>query len=160
MKWFLETKNIDYDVQDSLAHFKWNNFVDIRKRAEDLMIIKANPSFISLVTSFKRISNIIDKYECNMDVVKEKFEIKAEIDLYEAFENLKKNIEPLIENKNYLQALESLKQLGKEIDLFFDDVLVICDDINLRNNRLNLLKNIHSLFVRIADINKINTEIK
>ena len=43
----------------------------------------------------------------------------------------------------------------KVIDNFFDNVMVLCDESELKKNRLALLSNLNSLFLEIADISKL-----
>ncbi len=58
-------------------------------------------------------------------------------------------------NGQYVEALEQLATLKPAVDLFFDKVMVMCDDIDKRRNRLALLKQLHALFIQIADISHL-----
>jgi glycyl-tRNA synthetase beta chain len=42
-----------------------------------------------------------------------------------------------------------------EVDAFFNDVMVMAEDVNLRNNRLALLSQLHGMMNRVADISKL-----
>ena len=53
---------------------------------------------------------------------------------------------------DYSSALTVLSGLRPAVDAFFDNVMVMDEDLAVRNNRLALLKQLHSLFVGIADI--------
>lgn len=64
-------------------------------------------------------------------------------------------ISPLISRGDYTAALKELAGLRDCVDTFFDNVLVMCDDEALRNNRLALLGNLSSLFQKIADISRL-----
>ena len=46
----------------------------------------------------------------------------------------------------------SLAELREPVDTFFDDVMVMADDVALKNNRLTLLNRLRSLFLRVADL--------
>ena len=58
----------------------------------------------------------------------------------------------LIEASNYTEALLCLSSLKPMVDNFFDNVLVIDEDPNLRENRLSLLSELRELFLLTADI--------
>ncbi len=58
-------------------------------------------------------------------------------------------------NGGYEARLRSLAGLRQPVDKFFDDVLVMAKEDDIRNNRLGLLSQALSLFYRIADISKL-----
>ena len=80
---------------------------------------------------------------------------ESEIKLARKLEDYKKIIAPMIDNHNYKSALTELAGLRKVIDNFFDNVMVMCDEPDLKKNRLALLSNLNSLFLEIADISKL-----
>jgi glycyl-tRNA synthetase beta chain len=51
--------------------------------------------------------------------------------------------------------LKTLAQLRDDVDAFFNDVMVMADDVALRNNRLALLSILHGMMNRVADISKL-----
>ena len=61
-------------------------------------------------------------------------------------------ISPLMAKADYNAALTVLAELRPAVDAFFDNVMVMADDEAVRNNRLALLKQLHGLFIGIADI--------
>ena len=60
-----------------------------------------------------------------------------------------------IQKKEFDQALEKIAELKQAVDRFFDEVMVMVDDVSLRNNRLYLLYQISSLFSGLADFSRI-----
>jgi len=66
-------------------------------------------------------------------------------------------IEENFEKKNYRASLLKMKELKTPIDNFFDNVLVMDNNVEIRNNRLSILWNIRNLFFKIADFSKIST---
>jgi glycyl-tRNA synthetase beta chain len=58
---------------------------------------------------------------------------------------------------DYTPALERLAALRDSVDTFFDDVMVMVDDDALRANRLALLKNLSGLFLRVADLSRLQS---
>ena len=56
---------------------------------------------------------------------------------------------------DYATAARELTALAGPIHTYFEDVMVMVDDIQLRNNRLAFLSHIDRLFQRIADFLQI-----
>ncbi|MBV1873920.1 MAG: hypothetical protein KUG80_04020, partial [Gammaproteobacteria bacterium] len=58
----------------------------------------------------------------------------------------------LFQQGDYSSALIQLAELRVFVDEFFDNVMVMCEDKKLRNNRLLLLSKLRNLFLEVADI--------
>jgi glycyl-tRNA synthetase beta chain len=48
--------------------------------------------------------------------------------------------------------LQQLAQLQQPVDDFFDQVMVMADDLALRQNRLAILSQLRELFLEVADV--------
>ena len=75
--------------------------------------------------------------------------------LASAIESLTDTTQSLVSERKYEQALTGLASLRDPVDHFFNDVMVMVDNDEIRNNRLQLLQELRSLFLNIADIAKI-----
>ncbi|MBI5749289.1 MAG: glycine--tRNA ligase subunit beta, partial [Nitrospinae bacterium] len=71
------------------------------------------------------------------------------------FINIKSDVEKLVKEKRYLDAMKKIAEIRGSVDKFFDKVMVMVDDKSLRENRLNLLSNISRLYGQLADFTKI-----
>lgn len=158
IEWFLQQSEIDYDVIDSVMHIDFSNIPDLLRRAVALQSVKAQSDFIKLVLGFKRVSNIIADYDKLDEVDVSLLKNETEILFYKEYKKLKTKIIKLLKINDYEEILEILIGFGEKIDNFFDDVLVNVDDKALQQNRLNLLKLIRDLFIKVADISKIVVE--
>jgi len=67
------------------------------------------------------------------------------------------DIKPLLEGQDYQAALQRLAHLRSDVDSFFDKVMVMSDDLNLRSHRLALLSMLSDQFLQIADISKLQS---
>ena len=67
-------------------------------------------------------------------------------------------VEEMRASRNYEQALWEIARLRPAIDKFFDKVMVMVDDDNLRANRLALLRTLVKEFSTIADFSEMVTE--
>jgi glycyl-tRNA synthetase beta chain len=76
--------------------------------------------------------------------------------LYDKFFKIKDLIEKDLEIGNYNELFIKLIELRVPIDNFFDGVMVMDKNLQLKKNRLSLLSEIKSLFFRIADFSKLN----
>jgi glycyl-tRNA synthetase beta chain len=64
-------------------------------------------------------------------------------------------MERRLAGKQYLMALEAMLKMKEPVDTFFDEVMVMVDDLAIRQNRLNLLTALGDLILRIGDISKL-----
>jgi glycyl-tRNA synthetase beta chain len=59
------------------------------------------------------------------------------------------------ESGDYTASLQSLAALRAPVDAFFEDVMVNAEAMDLRLNRLGLLKSLHVAMNRVADLSKL-----
>jgi glycyl-tRNA synthetase beta chain len=132
-------------------------------RVEALQQLKIMPDFDSLAIAFKRVVNLIKKSDLAQTDLKSKaidlklFEHDSESALYEAYKHAVSKIFTSIDQELFSQALLEIAALRAPVDDFFNDVMVMTEDIDLRQNRLCLLGKIAELFEDIADFSKIST---
>ena len=88
-----------------------------------------------------------------MDV--ERLTEDAERDLWRSFESLAPEVDRQCAGGDYTGALMSLATVKPIVDRFFDDVMVMVDDADVRANRLALLARVASTMNRVADISKL-----
>ena len=102
----------------------------------------------------KRVSNILSKLALQppLELDNKLLTEPAEQRLATKLSELLVEVEPLLASQNYTNALSSMANLQKEVDDFFDQVMVNTDDEQVRNNRQSLLQQLRHLFLQIADI--------
>ncbi|MGI9236560.1 MAG: glycine--tRNA ligase subunit beta [Woeseiaceae bacterium] len=112
----------------------------------------------SLAAANKRIANILRQAgePRGLKIQKKLFAEEAEQALFNALDNARNKVEPLIEQRQYAEALSVLADLRDPVDRFFDDVMVMADDEAVKNNRLALLSDLRSLFLDVADISRLS----
>ncbi len=112
----------------------------------------------SLAAANKRIANILRKSGATdgLNVNKKLLQDKAEVALFNALENAREKVGPLLAVRSYADALNELADLRDPVDRFFDDVMVMADDEALKNNRLALLGELRALFLDVADISRLS----
>ncbi len=121
------------------------------------------PEAESLGAANKRVRNILEKSAESLMKNVPALAIGVSFDIHLLKEDAEKKLakilqekeaelEPLIEASHYAEALKSLAELKVPVDNFFDNVMVMVEDLALRNNRLALLMRLRNLFLEIADI--------
>ncbi|WP_043531295.1 glycine--tRNA ligase subunit beta [Litchfieldella xinjiangensis] len=111
----------------------------------------------ALAAANKRVSNILAKqqHDGSITVDASLLHEPAEVELAESLIRRRSEIEPLIQQARYSEALDVLAGLRSPVDRFFDDVMVVVDDESLRANRLSLLASLQSAFLEVADISEL-----
>lgn len=147
------------DVFDAVRAVAPLNILDFSKREQAVENFLQSTGADSLAQANKRIDNLLKKSKINIaDTPQAKWlEEKSETALYEAFNAATNTITDHLAATNYSAALDALATLRHTIDDFFENVMVMCEDENLRQNRLALLGAVRSLFLQIADISKLQT---
>ncbi|MDR0218113.1 MAG: glycine--tRNA ligase subunit beta [Enterobacteriaceae bacterium] len=109
---------------------------------------------VSLAAANKRVSNILAKSDEQLNDTVQASVLKAaeEIKLATHLVVLKEKLAPLFAEGHYQDALVELASLREVVDAFFDNVMVMDDDLQVRINRLTLLSELRDLFLRVADI--------
>ena len=117
------------------------------------------PEAAALAAANKRIGNILRK--SGEDVAEAPdpalCAVDAERDLAGAVAGLGEAIGPLVEARDYDAALARLAGLAEPLDRFFDEVMVMTDDAALRANRIALLAQARGLFLRVADLSRLQS---
>ena len=145
---------IRYDVIDAVLNNNLNDISDIHTRALELNRWLQKDELVEMLTAFNRVSTLAQK--ATIDIVKEELlKEDAEIKLYNGFKEIKLNVESLLVDKKYNEALDAFATLRPLIDNLFDNVMVMDKDESVKENRLGLLKQIYSTMLTICDLSKI-----
>ncbi len=151
--WY-EDANINVEVFLSVLALKPSRPLDFDRRVKAVSHFRSLAEADALAAANKRVSNILNKQGVTdiADVQPGLLSEEAEKNLATAIEEQKAKLEPLFAAGDYQQALESLASLRSTVDSFFEDVMVMADDEEVKNNRLALLSQLRALFLGVADI--------
>lgn len=127
-------------------------------RVRTLEKMKGSADFALLVSTYKRVRNIVRKTSVPMgEAIDEKlFSHPSEAALYNALLSVKERVRMDLADGAYNDALVQLASLRSIVDDFFIGVKVMADEPAQRGNRLALLAGVASLFSEFADFSKIN----
>src|SRR5207248_8758317 len=112
-------------------------------------------------TAFKRVVNIVEKHGQDVGAGQanaKKFTDDAEKNLHNAYVAARGKVDQLVKKDDLVGALREITALKPAVDTFFDKVMVMAEDKELRENRVRLLTEVGSLFNRVADFSKIQAE--
>jgi len=149
------------DVVDAcLGAWDGTSLRDLRTRIEAVSEVGDTPEFEALAVAFKRAFNITKESERG-PIDRELLEDGAERALAERFGTVRDQIREATGERRYADALNLVaKELGAPIDRFFDEVFVMVDDAQVRNNRLRLLGEIADTVNDIAHFHQLGTKLQ
>jgi glycyl-tRNA synthetase beta chain len=137
-----------------------DDLADAADRVAAVKAIRNMKNFVPLAASFKRIKNILEKSVGGSDrahvaVSAELLWEPAEKALNAAAQRIGEVARARKKNRKYREALEAVSELRPAIDEFFDKVLVMVEDKNVRANRIALLANLLKEFSTVADFSEL-----
>ena len=132
------------------------DLTDAMARIEAVGIFRDQPQATGLIEANKRIKNILKATEELEDQPDAKVLVEpAEQRLLQAWQARDPQVQKLCATGQHEAAFKILLQLAEPVAEFFDAVLVMAEDVDLRHNRLCLLKKIRQSFLRIADLSRL-----
>jgi len=131
--------------------------LDFDARLKALSTFLELPESASLTAANKRIANILRKANetppPEVDVLR--LRESAEVRLFDSMRALRDAVATATARREYAGALGQLAQLRPAVDAFFDQVLVMDENPQLRANRLSLLAQLQGLFAGVADLSRL-----
>ena len=131
--------------------------LDFDARLKALATFLELPESASLTAANKRIANILRKANmtppAEVDVLR--LRESAEVRLFDSMRALRDAVATATAQHEYAGALGRLAQLRPAVDAFFDQVMVMDENPQLRANRLSLLAQLQGLFAGVADLSRL-----
>ena len=130
---------------------------DVSKRLLAVRAFAALPESAALAAANKRIGNILKKADGDVDphVSPVLLLEAAEQNLHAAMQTVLPIAQAQWQAGDYTASLQTLAELRTPVDAFFEDVMVNAEALDLRLNRLGLLKSLHIAMNRVADLSKL-----
>ena len=160
-----DARGYAYDVVSAVLAVDSDDVVDAAARAEAVSKMRGSADFESISSAFKRMKNILRQASEKTKVIAMRVDQaglreESEKELAALIPQAVATVERLRAMHDYEEALLEIAKLRPAIDRFFDKVMVMVDDDNLRANRLALLQTVVKEFSTIADFSEIVTEGK
>jgi glycyl-tRNA synthetase beta chain len=148
-----EDQGVAVDVIQAVQALSPKSPLDFDKRVTAVNHFRDLPEAAALAAANKRVANILAKEaEPTGAVVEANLMEDAEKALFAELAKITPVVEPLFAAKDYTAALSALAALRVPVDAFFDGVMVMADDADLKANRLRMLAQLRDLFTKVADI--------
>jgi glycyl-tRNA synthetase beta chain len=157
-----ETAGLAYDEINAALAAGGDELVDAIRRMEAIRAIRKTKNFEPLAVSFKRIRKILEKAGPEAgwklsSIRSDLFTEEAERELHAGAASAMKEVEQHKRAGRYREALQEIARLRPAVDRFFEQVMVMAEDEQVRKNRLTLLAGLLSEFSTIADFSEIVT---
>lgn len=126
---------------------------DLIAKLQAVKLFKQLPESSALAAANKRVQNLLKKADSalgNVDATL--LQQNEEQALFAAVQDLKPRVDAAIAACDFQAALKALATIKPQVDAFFDGVMVMVDDVAIKQNRLNLLNLLANLMNAVADI--------
>ncbi len=144
------------DAIDAVVAQQPQRLDDIIERLDAVKAFAALPESQSLAAANKRITNILKKNEAvHGEVQAALLSVAAEQRLFGAIADTRIEVDRAFAAGDFSATLQALAALRDDVDAFFNDVMVMDENLALRANRLALLHSLHGMMNRVADISKL-----
>ena len=155
VKNLLQEDSVRYDIIDAVLSLPLTDVSAIVSKAKVLEEKKHISNFKGIVESLSRVLNIAKKAEGEREISPSLFKQSEEEALYSAYKELQERIHVTIEEQRYSDAFDMLAKLQQPIDDYFDNIMVMTDEEEVKVNRLAQMDKLASLIARFGDWNKI-----
>ena len=145
------------DEFDAVIAVKPPEPLDFIQRLKAVKAFRQLPEAEGLAAANKRIRNILKKSDTQPAASVGALLEAQEKQLLQAALQSAEDIQPLLAQRNYQATLNRLAGLRNDVDAFFDHVMVMTDDLELRANRLALLNMLSEQFLTCADISRLQS---
>jgi glycyl-tRNA synthetase beta chain len=153
----LEQPGTTPEMLDAVLGLRPPSPLDVVARLAALKQFLLLPDASVLAGINKRIANILKKTQLHSGtaVDHESLTEEAERGLHQALLGLQGPVRDATQQRRYTEGLQALVALRAPVNDFFDHVMVMDENLGLRNNRLALLREVQSLLGGVADLSRL-----
>lgn len=149
----LMDQGIRYDVIDAVFADKRNDdMVDLAVRCKALAAYVEAGNAEPLVQISVRVSNLCKKIEKEVAISGALFKDESENKLHEVVAAVSKKIIPEIVLYDYAAVLKAGEKVIEPVNTFFDNVMVMDEDENVKNNRLAMPEEVRGIVNAVGDL--------
>ena len=164
LKFYMKEEKIRYDIiQASTNSVNLDQSVVIFGKAKSLNKIINKPTGIDIISTYKRVSNILDnelknqKLELSNTTDPGIFKTELEKNLFKKINELRKYFQSINKDENFEQSLTNLAESKKVVFDFFDNVIVNEEDLTIKKNRLELIQMLCKTFDNYVNFSLIDS---
>ena len=146
------------DTFEAVRSVQPPRLIDFADRIQAVQTFRDLPESSSLAAANKRIRNILKKTNSvNSTISESLLNEMAEQELVKQLNAMAGKVAPKFDQREYSDALTDLAALRPTIDKYFEDVMVMDDNEDIRNNRIATLAQVNKLFSTVADISLLQS---
>jgi glycyl-tRNA synthetase beta chain len=128
----------------------------IARLAETLAAAESSDAFSRAYVAYDRANRLAGKADGAASALDLRLATDdAELALIDALAGASPRIEAALESRDFEGALAAAAELGPPVDRFFDEVLVMAEDSQVRANRLRLLLDVRDTVGALGDLSQI-----
>ena len=153
---FIDLEGFPTALADAVISGSIDDLADLYLRAKAVQEAWEAGTIAPVLQSMIRIGNILKENNQIGQVKESLLEEQAEKDLWRAWQVIRQEMESAIAVRDYDRALKSLSTLAEPIEKFFNQVMVMAENEEIKINRLTLISDIRLMGAKLADFNKLN----
>ncbi|MDQ0205549.1 glycine--tRNA ligase subunit beta [Alkalicoccobacillus murimartini] len=155
MKHAMTDKGIEYDIIDAVLTDEDHTLPWIFSKAALLSEARNKESFKKVVEALSRVTNIAKKAADSVEINPELFEKEEEHQLYKRYQQLHSELKQSKELGQVTKSYEALEQTAPLVDQYFEHIMVMSDQEDVKANRLQLMKQLSTEIEAFALFHKI-----
>ncbi|MBK8817153.1 MAG: glycine--tRNA ligase subunit beta [Methylococcaceae bacterium] len=157
LKGYCLDKGYGPDEFDAVITVNPTQPLDFIERLQAIKAFRQLPEAESLAAANKRIRNILKKSDAAPAASVGDLVEAEELNLFAVAQASSDDIQPYLAKRDYQAVLSRLAKTEPAVNGFFDKVMVMTDDLELRAKRLALLNMLSEQFLQVADISKLQS---
>ena len=151
VRFFNYCNQYPYDILMAVTQVSFDDIADVNNRLLALNYFILHDPDKKKRFAIKRVFNIVpENYESTF-IDEGLFESDYEKKLLIGINSIESEYIRRLEKKDYKEAINMVDRIVPDINMFFDNVMVMDKDENIKNNRLSLLNRLRLLVLRIAN---------
>ncbi len=155
---YYEEQHIAADTIQAVLQLHGEQPLQVDRRIKALHQFRNHPDLACLAAADKRVRRLLEKQGESLRfsaIRSELLQEGAEITLHAQLEQIRPQVQHYQNLGDYAEVLQLLASLRPSVDQYFNEVMIIVDDHDLRHNRLLLLSQLHQTLSAIADLSQL-----
>lgn len=155
LRFLFQEEGIDYDILEAVLNTPLDNVTALAGRVRFLQENRGSEELKEAAQAYTRVANLARKASPGITPLEGYLVEEGEKQLYASLIRGRGEICLAFEDGNLAKVLQTLADLKRPVDAFFEQILVMAEDEKVRSNRLALLKEMCDLYRQMADFSKI-----
>jgi len=164
LKNFMKEKGIRKDIYESaISSYSIDNLLNVYKKAYAFNKLISKEIGKDVIFIYKRASNILsnelknNEFEISGLADTGLFKNEFEKNLYKKIQNIRKDLTNIAKENDFTNILKTLSSAKKEVNEFFDNVIVNDEEKSIKKNRLELLQMLCKTFDNYFNFSKVES---